>query len=273
MAQILFVMWRETLEAMLVVGILSAWLARQPDAQTSRKFLWGGVLGGLVGAVLLAWVIFAIDALLPEDAHDYFQAALMLIAAGLILQMVFWMRRNGRSMKSGLESQMASQVEKRSHWGVALLAGIAVAREGSEAVIFLSGLASGQDGMASVTFWIALLMGFGLAAITFYLFQLGAKFGSWRVFFRVTEALLLLLGCALLVGGVERLIGVEALPALVNRVWDSRWLLDDGSVAGGMLAAFTGYRAQPSLMLALTIVAYWAGVRVLLWRAQQPRQR
>ncbi|KAB7614182.1 FTR1 family iron permease, partial [Verminephrobacter sp. Larva24] len=47
LGQILFVMWRETVEAMLVVGILHAWLAHDPSGRRGKKYLWLGVLAGL----------------------------------------------------------------------------------------------------------------------------------------------------------------------------------------------------------------------------------
>jgi high-affinity iron transporter len=87
---------------------------------------------------------------------------------------------------------------------------------------------------------------------------------SWRTFFRVSEAVLLLLAAALLVAGVEKLINLELLPALIEPVWDTTGVLNDGSGIGGVLAAFAGYRAQPSLMLVLAFGAYWAAVAAFL---------
>ena len=51
--QILFVMWRESVEAMLVVGILHAWLAHQPQGRRGLVYLWLGVGVGLLAALAL----------------------------------------------------------------------------------------------------------------------------------------------------------------------------------------------------------------------------
>jgi high-affinity iron transporter len=268
LTQIFFVMWRETVEAMLVVGILHAWLAHNPEGRAGLKYLWFGVLGGLCGAVLLGVGIEAMNTVLSDDGQEYFQAFLMLAAAALIVQMVFWMRHHASNLKREMERSLGQRAQQQDWWGVASLAAIAVAREGSETVVFLSGLASGSHGLASPGFWMALALGVLLAGATFYLLQLGGKLISWRVFFRVTESLLLLLGCALLISGVDRLIGIQTVPALVDQLWDSSALLDDGSVTGGMVSAFTGYRARPSLMILLVFCSYWVGVQ---WNTRRAR--
>lgn len=268
LAQIFFVMWRETVEAMLVVGILHAWLSHNPEGRAGIKYLWLGVLGGLIGALLLGLGIEALNAVLSDEGQEYFQSGLQLAAAALIVQMVFWMRRHARNLKREMEQSLGQRTQQQNWWGVASLAAIAVAREGSETVVFLSSLVSGSNSLASPAFWLALGLGVLLAGITFYLLQLGGKLISWRVFFKVTEVMLLLLACALLVSGVERLIGIQTVPALVNQLWDSSALLDDGSVVGSVVSAFTGYRARPSLMILLVFVAYWMGVQ---WNSRRSR--
>ena len=49
MGQVLFIVWRESVEALLVVGILYAWL-KNGDADASRgiPYLWAGVAAGSV---------------------------------------------------------------------------------------------------------------------------------------------------------------------------------------------------------------------------------
>lgn len=268
-SQILFVMWRETVEAMLVVGILHAWLSHNPGGERGLKYLWLGVLAGLGGAFLLGLGIDALNTVLSDEGQEYFQAALLLAGAALIVQMVFWMRRQGARMRHGLEQSLARSTQANNGWGIFALSAIAITREGSEAVLFLSSLVTGGGGWGSGSFWLALGLGVLLAGGTFYLLQMGGQRISWRLFFRGTELMLLLLGCALLVGGMDRLIGVQLVPALVSQVWDSSMLLDDGTVFGGVVSAFTGYRARPSLMLVLVFCLYWGGVK---WISRPARQ-
>lgn len=257
-------MWRETVEAMLVVGILHAWLSHNPSGKRGLTYLWLGVLTGLAGAFLLGLGIEAMTSVLSDEGQTYFQAAMLLIAAGLIVQMVFWMRRHGRRLKQDMEQSLSHSAQHQRWWGVFSLAAIAVAREGSETVVFLSSLATGSHGFASTEFWLALGLGALLAGGTFFLLQMGGRLISWRAFFRVTEIVLLLLGCALLVSGVEKLIDVQLLPALAAQVWDSSTVLDDGSIFGGIVSAFTGYRARPTLMSLLMFSAYWLTIQWLL---------
>jgi high-affinity iron transporter len=84
---------------------------------------------------------------------------------------------------------------------------------------------------------------------------------------------LLLLAGALLVNGAEKLVGSGVLPALVDPAWDTSFILDDTSRVGGLMAALTGYRAHPALLLVLAYSAYWALVWLLMRRQRSPAPR
>ena len=109
--QIIFVIWRESIEALLVIGILSSWLSRNDpggrDGERARAFLWGGVAGGFAVAVLFALMVLGFAELLPASARNDMMTAMVLIAAGLIVQMVLWMRRHGRTLKRELEAGLS----------------------------------------------------------------------------------------------------------------------------------------------------------------------
>ena len=79
-------------------------------------------------------------------------------------------------------------------------------------MIFLYGLGFGQSGHVDPSQMLAVVIGLGLAFLTFYVLQLGGKFFSWRLFFRVTEIMLLFLGAGLFQTGVDKLIDKEILP-------------------------------------------------------------
>jgi high-affinity iron transporter len=113
------------------------------------------------------------------------------------------------------------------------------------------------------------VLGLSAALATFWVLQQGGKIVSWRTFFRVSEILLLLLAGALLVGAVEKLISFDLLPSLVDSLWDTSAVLDDGSRVGSLVAAFTGYRAHPSLLLLLVLAVYWASVVGMLRRVSR----
>ena len=266
MSTTVFIVWRESIEAMLVIGILYTWLKNQADTGNGMRFLWGGVVAGILLAIVLAFIMLEVESELASEGLEYFQVAVVLVAAVLITQMVFWMRRHGRTLKRDLESGMQRAHGQANWWGMAALAAIAVGREGAETVIFLYGTGLAQSSVEMIPFGLSATSGFVLAFLTFLALSRGARFFSWELFFRLSEVLLLLLAAALLVDGVDHMIGLGWLPALIDPVWDSSFLLDDGTRVGGIIAAFTGYRAHPALMLLLIYAAYWLVVSLLLRR-------
>lgn len=266
MGNALFVVWRESVEAMLVIGILYAWLRRNP-ADGGLRALWTGVGAGIGLALALGWAMLAAQDELSGQALEWFQTAILFVAAGLITQMVLWMARHGRAMKGQLEAGLARAANRGSWLGIATISALAIAREGAETVIFLYGLGLEQDSIASLA--AGALAGFVLAAITAWAAARGLRFLDQRRFFQITGLLLLVFAAALLVSGVERVIGMGLLPTLVDPLWDTSALLDDTLPTGRMLANLTGYRAQPSLTLLLIYVAYWAIVSFAKSRMQR----
>lgn len=256
MGNALFIVWRESVEAMLVIGVLYAWVQR--NGGRGLGALWSGTAAGAGLAVLLGWAMVATQDELSGAALEWFQLAMLLAAAGLIVQMVLWMQRHGRHMKRELESGLEKAAARAGSAGIAVIAALAIAREGAETAIFLYGLGLADGGGARMALGAA--VGLGLALLTAWIVSRGLGRLDYRKFFRVSGALLLLFAAALLSSAVDRLIGGGWLPALVDPLWNSAALLDDGSPAGALFAAFTGYRARPSLMLAAIYSLYWIAV-------------
>ena len=268
MDQVAFIVWRESVEALLVVGILYSWLRASPEGRRGLPWLWGGVGAGLLLAGALALVLLGISSWLSDTGQEWFQASMALVACALVVQMVVWMRRHGPGLKRELETGASEQTGGNRFWGLLTLVMIAVAREGSETVVFLYGtILSSQSSGDSVAMVLAGLGGFGAALLTFWLLQLGGRIITWRRFFKMTEILLLLLAGSLLVSATDRMISLEVLPTLMDPVWDSSWLLGTTGGLGKLLADFTGYRAYPALSQLLIWLTYWAVVAWMLRRA------
>jgi len=268
MGNALFIVWRESAEALLVVGIVYAWLKRQPDARIGMRYLWAGAAAGLGLAVLLALAMLGVARFLDGDALDIFAVVTMLAASALIVRMVFWMRRHGRALKRDLEARLGAQAEATNWWGMFVVAALAIARETAETVVFLYGVGLAQ--MSAGEFALVLAGGVCLAWLTFWLLQQGGKVLPWRAFFRASEIALLLLAGALLVSGLEKLISLGVLPPLADQLWDTTAILDDSARFGGFVAAFTGYRAQPALLPLLCLAAFWAAIWRFLYRGEAP---
>lgn len=261
----LVVVWRESLEAMLVIGVLLAWIVRQPVTEQAllKRGVWGGAGAGLALALALGYATYAIQSEFAGATLEKFQLAMVLVAAGLILQMVLWMHRHGRDMKRELEAQ----AEKRAGaWGIGAITALAVAREGAETVVFLYGLGLEAEGATLMNMLLAACAGFGAALATAGLVARGARYLNYRTLFRVSEILLLLIANALLANGVDRMIAMEWLPPLLDPAWDMSAVLNDGQGIGRFLADFVGYRAQPAGMLLLASLSFWA---YAFWQLKQ----
>lgn len=274
MNQSLFIVWRESIEALLVIGILHAWISQQPRRSRALACLWGGVALGLLLSAALALAILFAGEWLAGAAGEWFQAGLVLLASGLILQMVGWMRRHGRTLKSDLQQAADSHLQRNGGLGLLLLAMLAVGREGSETVVFLYGLGVHKHGAALWQFALGGAAGLGLALLTFMLLQAGSRLVSWRHFFRCSESVLLLLGASMLIAGLDRISGQLMALELPEQVygwfgaalWDTSAGLDDASGLGSVLANFAGYRAMPSLATVAVLAGYWLLVAFWLRR-------
>lgn len=273
MEQLLFIVWRECIEALLVVGILHAWLVHaKVNTRTNLFFLWAGVAAGGLLATGVAFSMSKIQRDLLADAQPYFRVFILFIAAGLIVQMVFWMRLHGRTLKQSLHTQLSNRQSTSYQWRIFFLAMIAVAREGSEMVVFLYGISLSQYfGPHGV--WVAGGLGVLLAYGTFLLLQLGGKIFSWRRFFQVTEILLLCVAANLMMRAVEMswdllltttdyFVGLSWASTVTDPAWNTSALITDYGIAGNLLSNLVGYRAQPTWCNVVTLCLYWTGIGI-----------
>ena len=259
MGNAFFVVWRESLEAFLIAGILYAWLQANDDTGRGRRALFGGLIAGFGLALLLGWALVAVQDELTGTALEVFQIGMLVVAAALITQMVLWMRKHGRQMRARLHADLAQAAERSGFAGVAIVAALAVAREGAETVIFLYGLS--QEGRIA-DLVVGAVSGLGVAAVTAWIAARGLRRLNIAVLLRISSILLLILSSALLVTATDRMIGSGWLPALVDPLWDTSRLIDDASGGGKFFADVAGYRARPALTVLLVYLAYWALVLV-----------
>jgi high-affinity iron transporter len=202
------VVLREGFEASLVVGIVLAFLDRtgRRDGFTA---VWIGVGTALALSVVVGVALFAAGAELEGRSEAIFEGVVMLLAAGLLTWMIFWMRSHARTLRSTIEGRTQAALDAGSAVGLALVVFLGVAREGVETALFLFSSVEGSNGFVSL---VGAIVG-GLVAVALgYLFYRGSHRLNLRAFFTVTSALLLVFAGYLLAMGLYELAEAGVIP-------------------------------------------------------------
>jgi high-affinity iron transporter len=262
MLQTLLITWRETLEAALIVGILLTYLRRSRERR-GVAYVWAGTAAAVLVAVGVAAASGGAVTFLDPDAQELVQAGILFLAVVVLSWMVLWMGRNAHGLRGDLHRKADRALAAGRLFGLAVIAFVAVFREGLETVLFLWGVVVQQGrGVTLVPLVGAGVGGALLAVATAWLFFRGFAFLSLPTFFRVTGVLLLLVAAGLLASAVNKLITLDWLPPVVPQVWNTSWLVRDQSLVGAVLGALVGYRSRPSLLEVMAFVAYFAP---MLW--------
>lgn len=266
MEQIIFIMWRESIEALLLISIIYAWIKRQPDAKKGIKYLWYGVVLGIIFSIILAMAIYGLFNFLDDTSQSIFMIIMEITACCLIVQMVYWMKKNGSSMKNNVETDLTEKSKDNSWFGISLIVAISITREGSELVVFLSSFIMSLNMTTIFDFISSLSLGILAAIITIYLFSRLNHYIPWKLFFNTTSVILLFIALSLLIKGIDGLANLLLefdfnIPnELFYPIWNTSGFIDDSGIIGGLLSSFFAYRSQPIVLNAITLIIYWTSI-------------
>src|SRR4030067_2332483 len=129
---------REGTEAALIVGIVLGVLKKMNRLDRAPRVWLGVGLAALV-SVIGAIALNAVGARFEGPGEAAFEGVTMLIAAGVLTWMIFWMQKQGRRIQSGLEAEVKSALTRGQDVALFSLAFFAVVREGFELALFLTG--------------------------------------------------------------------------------------------------------------------------------------
>lgn len=251
------IIFRETLEAALVLGIIAA-----ATRGVSGRGLWlsAGVAAGLLGSGVIAALTETISQLADGSGQELFNAAVLGIAVLMLAWHHIWMSSHGAELARNAR-QVGTDVKdgRRALSALAILIALTVLREGAESVLFLHGLAS-----SSPTGSTGILAGGALGLAGGVLVGLVMFLGLMRIpvrwFFSVTSTLLLLLAAGLASQMARFLIQADWLPTLASPIWDMSALLPTQSAVGSVLHVLIGYEASPTGMQMLFYAATLAAI-------------
>ena len=257
---------REGLEIALVIAILAAYLVKSGRGSMLRPMRMGVAAAAAVCAA--AGVAFhLLVGNFEGKSEQFIEGALAASAAVVLTWMIFWMRKNARGLSTELRAKLEGATTTKA---VAVVAFVAVAREGFETVLFLLSAENGTSSTASVVAGGVLgLIASGILGVLVY--KRGQKL-SLQTFFKVT-GLLLIMFAAGLVGKAfhefREFLGFETGRLIAPPVWNfAKGPLATGRVYD-FLNGFFGWASDPEPIRVITYFAYLVPVLWLFLKAPQ----
>lgn len=253
----LIIIFREVIEAGLVIGIV---LAATRGVPRRGRWIGAGIMGGIAGACLVAAFADSIANMMAGSGQELFNASVMAIAVLMLTGHNVWMAREGRHMAQEMKS-LGEEVVKghRTLAALAIVVGIAILREGSEIVLFLYGIALSAGSTLTSMFTggaIGLALGAGVSALMY----LGLLRIPARHLFSVTGGLIALLAAGMASQAVVFLQQAGLVTVLSHAIWDTSGVISDGSLAGKALHTLVGYAARPT---GIQLIAYVATLTMI----------
>jgi high-affinity iron transporter len=190
---------REGFEAALLVGLILGVLNKSGQREHMRA-VWTGVAAALVASVVIGAILFAAVGELKGNAEKLYEGTAMLLAASVVTWMVFWMRKQARTLGGHLRSQVSTALIAGGGLALASVAFLGVVREGFESALFLFA-SVGDEGVLTTVLGGSLG---ALAAVTLgLLFYRGTVRLDLRQFFMVTGVLVIAFAAYLINGGLH----------------------------------------------------------------------
>ena len=296
----LIIMFREVLEASLIIGILYTYLNKSGN-KDSIKMVWSGVIVAVLASVIIAIIFGQLAIGLKDNEAKIFEGVVMIIASVVLTTMIIWMARN-KNISEDLKNKAKKAISSGFKYGIFVLAFVAVFREGVEIILLLWG--AGKDGINVISSIIGALLGL---AGGYAIFVQGVKF-PLKKFFNVTSVLLIFVAAGMLTYGVHELESGGVIPYYggktelkensilavrangdsktfnysiknerkakkwASRIWDinppknndgSYPILHDKGAIGGLIKGFFGYNGDPSLIEFITWILSIIGLNFL----------
>ncbi len=253
---------REGLEAALILGIVFGTLEKL-RSRNLKTVVWVGAISAGVTSLVIALILQAVGASLEGRSEEIFEGFAMLLAAGVLTWMIFWMQRQSKNIQSELTADIHRAIQQPGSKALFSLAFLAILREGIELSLFLTAAAATSNAQHTLIGGISGLI--TAAVLGWALYSTTIRLNLQR-FFQVTSILLIFFAAGLVAHGVHEFNEVGWIPAIIEPVWNLNSLLDENSTLGSMLKALFGYNGNPSLTEVAAYVLYFglvlSGLRV-----------
>ena len=305
----LIIMFREVLEASLIIGILYTYLKKSKN-ESSLKMLWAGVVSAIILSLISSVVFQTIAGGFEGNSSKIFEGIVMIIASIVLTTMIIWMAQN-KNISEDLKNKAKESLSSGFKYGIFTLAFVAVFREGVEIILFLYAIGI-KDGISIFPSIIGTILGL-LAG--YAIFVQGIKI-PLKTFFNTTSVFLVFVAAGMLTYGVHELESGGVIPYIggtakventsiiatrmngdtkvfsldnskkaekwASRIWDinppknndgSYPILHDKGAVGGLFKGFFGYNGDPSLIEFITWLLSIVGLNYLYQKLGKRKSR
>jgi high-affinity iron transporter len=263
---------REGVEAALIISVILSYLARTGNSRHFRP-IWLGTGAAIATSAIVGAALWVTIGELHEPAEQIFEATAMLLAAGVVTWMLFWMRRTSATVSADLRAAVDRSLGAGGIWGLAILAFTAVIREGIETSLFLLGQATAAStaDLGALSVLVGAVIGLAVAAVLGMGFYRGARAFNLRTFFHWTGIALVFVAAGLVAGAIHELVEIGWIGVGAGTAFDISAVLPSTGggvgILGEFLHALFGYTSRPEWV---TLVAWGGYIGVVLWLYTRP---
>lgn len=251
---------REGLEAALIIGIIAAFLKK---AGRSLAPMWLGVVLALILSVAIGTALKLLERELPQQRQEALETIIGAVAVVFVTGMIVWMNDHAREMKSSLEHEAAEALSQGNARSLAIMAFLAVMKEGIETSVFLVATFSvAQSTRLAAT---GAILGIVIASIIGYGIYVGGVRINLGKFFRVTGVFLILVAAGLTLNAVRTAHSAGWLNGGQQKTIDLTSLVEPGTVQSALITGVLGIPSDPRLIEVLAWFAYVIPVSIYVY--------
>jgi high-affinity iron transporter len=202
--QSFLIILREGFEAILVIGAVVALLIKTGHRERLRS-IWLGIVLGLVASLATAVIMKTLLAAMPAS-REIVEATTMLIAVVVLFSVSYWLISKVEAAKwqRFIREKVNSALEHGGGKALALVAFLAVYREGAETALFYQALFN-EGPNVGLPLALGIVVGFAALAVIFTLFYRYGVRIPMRPFFTVTSILLYYMAFVFMGKGIREL--------------------------------------------------------------------
>ena len=275
----LFLALREGLEAVLVVVIILLYL-RKTNQKSYYKFVYIGIVLATIASIAFAFIFSIAFGGFTGISEQIFEGITFIISGIFILTLVLWVSKEGPKMRENLEGKVEDSIKTQKVFSISITTFIIIIREGVELVLLTTGSANiGSLNQISVV--LGSIIGLAISILIGLLIFYGIRSINLRIFFKITNVMLILFAAGLITYGIHEFIEAGIIPPIIDEVWNIKHILPesfpDGNpttpefleIIGALLKALFGYNANPALLEVIiypVLLVSIGLISLLIWR-------